>query len=46
MLDLRPILGDIARLWPQIHPGDLTAPEALRLLGVLADITDRKAKAP
>jgi hypothetical protein len=42
-LDLRPILGEIARLWPTIHPGDLTAPEALRLLGVLYDVTDRKS---
>jgi hypothetical protein len=40
-LDLRPILGEIARQWQQIHPGDLTAPEALNLLGVLSDITER-----
>jgi hypothetical protein len=40
-LDLRPILGEIARQWQQIHPGDLTAPEALNLLGVLSDIAER-----
>jgi hypothetical protein len=40
-LDLRPILGEIARQWQQLNPGDLTAPEALRILGVLYDITDR-----
>ncbi|GJO43083.1 hypothetical protein DAVIS_04533 [Mycobacterium marinum] len=41
-VDLRPLLGEIARLWPQIHPGDLTAPQALRLLGVLTEITERQ----
>lgn len=40
-LDLRPVLGDIARQWQHINPGEPTAPEALRLLGVLNDITDR-----
>ncbi|WP_204080757.1 hypothetical protein [Mycobacterium riyadhense] len=42
-LDLRPILGEIARRWQHLHPGDLTAPEALRLLGVLTEIGDRLA---
>lgn len=37
---LAPVLGEIARLWQQITPGDLTAPEALRLLGVLTDIAE------
>ncbi|GAA2776930.1 hypothetical protein GCM10010533_13730 [Mycolicibacterium pallens] len=36
-----PLLGEIARHWQRIHPGDLTAPEALRLLGVLTDISER-----
>ncbi len=40
-IDLRPILGVIARAWRRIHPSDLTAPEALRLLGLLTEITDR-----
>lgn len=40
-VDLAPVLGEIARLWPQIHPGDLTPSEALRLLSVLSDVTDR-----
>ena len=39
--DLRPILGAIARHWRRLHPADLTAPEALRLLGLLTEITDR-----
>lgn len=38
---LLPILGEIARCWELIHPGDLTAPEALRLMGVLMDIRER-----
>lgn len=38
--DLRPILGEIARLWPQIHPGDLTAPQALKLLGAPTEIVE------
>jgi hypothetical protein len=40
-LDTRPILGEIARQWQRIHPHDLTMPEALTLLGVLYDITER-----
>ncbi|GAB7144419.1 hypothetical protein [Mycobacterium riyadhense] len=39
-LDLRPILGEIARRWQHLQPGDLTAPQALRLLGVLTDIAE------
>jgi hypothetical protein len=40
-VDLSPILGEIARFWQQVHPGDLTAREALRLLAVITQITDR-----
>jgi hypothetical protein len=40
-VDLRPVLGSIARAWRRIHPLDLTAPETLQLLGVLTEITDR-----
>lgn len=40
-IDLSPVLGEIARRWQGIHPGHLTAPEALRLLNVLCDIGDR-----
>lgn len=40
-LDLTPILGEIARRWRRIHPANLTAQEALDLLAVLIDITDR-----
>ena len=40
-LDTRPILGEIARQWQRIHPHDLTMPEALTLLGVLYEITER-----
>lgn len=39
--DLKPVLGEIARTWRRISPQDLTAPEALRLLGLLAEIADR-----
>jgi hypothetical protein len=45
-LDLRPILGEIARQWQQIHPGDLTPPQALNLLGALYDITDHERNQP
>lgn len=38
---LRPILGEIARRWQRIHPKDLIASEALQLLGLLTEITDR-----
>jgi hypothetical protein len=40
-VDLSPILGEIAREWERIHPRDLTASEALSLLGVITRITDR-----
>jgi hypothetical protein len=40
-LDLRPVLGEIARQWQRIHPHDLAAPEALALLSVLTKITQR-----
>ena len=40
-LELRPVLGDIARQWQRIHPYDLTVPEALSLLSFLTGITDR-----
>jgi hypothetical protein len=40
-VDLLPILGTIARAWNRIHPFDLTAPEAISLMGVLTEITDR-----
>jgi hypothetical protein len=40
-VDLSPILGEIARFWQQVHPYDLTAREALLLLAVITEITDR-----
>lgn len=40
-LDLRPILGVIARSWQRIHPLDLTADEAFSLMNVLLDIENR-----
>ncbi|WP_167107256.1 hypothetical protein [Mycobacterium sp. DL592] len=40
-VDLTPILGEIVRQWRQINLYDLSAPEALRLLGALMDITER-----
>jgi hypothetical protein len=40
-LDLRPILGEIAKRWQRIHPYDLTVSEILSLLSVLTSITDR-----
>jgi hypothetical protein len=40
-LDLRPVLGEIARQWQRIHPSDLTVSEALQLVDVLYAITDR-----
>lgn len=40
-VDLTPILGEIARRWNRIGPSDLTAAEALRLLGVLVEVADR-----
>lgn len=40
-VDLRPLLGEIARIWRRIHPYDLTAAEALSLLSLLTAITNR-----
>jgi hypothetical protein len=40
-VDLRPILGVIGRAFQRIHPLDLTADEALRLMTVLGEISDR-----
>lgn len=40
-VDLTPILGQIAREWERIHPFDLTAREAVCLLAVITEITDR-----
>ncbi|MEM6109509.1 hypothetical protein AAHS21_25240 [Mycobacterium sp. 050272] len=40
-IDLRPILGAIARSWQRIHPSDLTADEALKLLTIFMGIENR-----
>jgi hypothetical protein len=40
-IDLKPILGVIARAWQRIHPLDLTADEAFSLLTLLLDIENR-----
>ena len=40
-LDTRPLLGEIARMWRQIAPHDLTTPEILSVLAVLTAVTDR-----
>ena len=40
-IDLRPILGVIARAWRRIHPLDLTQDEAFSLLTTLMQITNR-----
>lgn len=40
-LDLRPILGVIARSWQRIQPADLTADEAFSLLTILMGIENR-----
>lgn len=40
-IDLRPILGVIARAWQSIHPLDLTADEVMSLMTILMEITNR-----
>lgn len=40
-IDTRPLLGEIARIWQQIHPYYLTWPEIFALLHVLCGITER-----
>jgi len=44
---MTPILGQVAtqlrHLHEQVHPSELTTSEALALLGILNDITDRLA---
>jgi hypothetical protein len=40
-VELRPVLGAIARAWKRIQPTDLTANEAFSLLSILMQIEDR-----
>jgi hypothetical protein len=40
-IDLRPMLGVIARSWARIHPLDLTADEVFSLLTLLMQIENR-----